>query len=155
MLDLYLKTYPGTRKVNVLDMYATDDPTHGKRHLSFFHGYYEEQMYHPLLVFDGHDGFPLAAMLRPGNTCAAKGALAVLKRLIKKLKKASPGVLIIFRLPRGVIFRLPVRWAKPAISCRCKSRPAKAVAGRLGASLAGVMVTWGPKRRQRSSGVWD
>jgi len=48
-----------------------------------------------------------------------------------------------------------VRWAKPAISCGCKSRPAKAVAGRLGASLAGVMVTWGPKRRQRSCGVWD
>jgi hypothetical protein len=39
-------------------------------------------MYHPLLVFDGQDGFPLAAVLRPGNSHASKGALAVLKRLM-------------------------------------------------------------------------
>ena len=101
LLELYLKTHPGPRKVIVLDMDATDDPTHGKQQLSFFHGYYEEHMYHPLLVFDGRDGFPLAAVLRPGNTHASKGALAVLKRLIKKLKKAYPEALILFRADAG------------------------------------------------------
>ena len=101
LVDLYLKTHPGPRKVIVLDMDATDDPTHGKQQLSFFHGYYEEHMYHPLLVFDGRDGFPLAAVLRPGNAHASKGALAVLKRLVKKLKQAYPGVLILFRADAG------------------------------------------------------
>jgi hypothetical protein len=105
LLDLYLKTHPGPRKVIVLDMDATDDPTHGKQQLSFFHGYYEEHMYHPLLVFDGRDGFPLAAVLRPGNTHASHGALAVLKRLIKKLKKAYPEALILFRADAG--FAMP------------------------------------------------
>jgi hypothetical protein len=100
-LDLYLKTHPGPRKVIILDMDATDDPTHGQQQLSFFHGYYEEHMYPPLLVFDGRTGFPLAAVLRPGNTHASKGALAVLKRLIKKLKKAYPGALILFRADAG------------------------------------------------------
>jgi hypothetical protein len=95
-LDLYLKTHPGLRKVIVLDMDATDDPTHGQQQLSFFHGYYEEHMYQPLLVFDGRTGFPLAALLRPGNTHASHGALAVLKRLIKKLKKAYPWAMILF-----------------------------------------------------------
>ena len=71
LLEVYLQTHPGPRKLIVLDMDATDDPTHGKQQLSFFHGYYEEHMYHPLLVFDGRDGFPLAAVLRPGNTHAA------------------------------------------------------------------------------------
>jgi hypothetical protein len=52
-------------------------------------------------------------------------------------------------LDKGVIFRLAVRSAKPAIFCGCKFCPAKAVAGRLGAILVGVMVTWSPKRRQR------
>jgi hypothetical protein len=104
-LDLYLKTHPGPRKVIVLDMDATDDPTHGQQQLSFFHGYYEEHMYHPLLIFDGRDGFPLAAVLRPGNTHASKGALAVLKRLIKKLKKAYPETLILFRADAG--FAIP------------------------------------------------
>src|SRR3974390_2764465 len=101
LLKLYLKTHPGPRKVIVLDMDATDDPTHGKQQLSFFHGYYEEHMYHPLLVFDGRTGFPLAAVLRPGNTHASHGALAVLKRLIKKLKKAYPKALILFRADAG------------------------------------------------------
>ncbi|MGA9756155.1 MAG: IS1380 family transposase [Desulfobaccales bacterium] len=100
-LDLYLKTHPGPRKVIVLDMDATDDPTHGQQQLSFFHGYYEEHMYHPLLVFDGRTGFPLAAVLRSGNTHASNGALAVLKRLIKKLKKAYPEALILFRADAG------------------------------------------------------
>jgi hypothetical protein len=101
LLDLYLKTHPGPRKTIILDMDATDDPTHGKQQLSFFHGYYEEHMYHPLLVFDGQDGFPLAAVLRPGNTHASKGALAVLKRLIKKLRRAYPKALILVRADAG------------------------------------------------------
>jgi hypothetical protein len=105
LLDLYLKTHPGPRKVIVLDMDATDDPTHGKQQLSFFHGYYEEHMYHPLLVFDGRDGFPLAAVLRPGNTHSSNGALAVLKRVIKKLRQAYPGALILFRADAG--FAIP------------------------------------------------
>ena len=101
LLDLYLKTHPGPRKVIILDMDATDDPTHGKQQLSFFHGYYEEHMYHPLLVFDGRDGFPLAAVLRPGNTHSSRGALAVLKRLIQKLRQAYPKSLILFRADAG------------------------------------------------------
>ena len=58
-------------------------------------------MYHPLLVFDGQDGFPLAAVLRPGNTHASKGALAVLRRLIKKLRQSYPKALILFRANAG------------------------------------------------------
>jgi hypothetical protein len=39
--------------------------------LGFFHGYYDQHMYHPLLIFDGIDGFPMAAVLRAGNTHAS------------------------------------------------------------------------------------
>jgi hypothetical protein len=62
-------------------------------------------MYHPLLVFDGRDGFPLAVVLRPGNTHTSKGALAVLKRLIKKLRQAYPKALILVRADAG--FSIP------------------------------------------------
>lgn len=109
LLELYLKTHPGPRKVIVIDMDATDDPTHGKQQLSLFHGYYEEHMYHPLLVFDGRTGFPLAAVLRPGNTHGSHGALAVLKRLIKKLRQAYPGALILFRADAG--FAVPALYS--------------------------------------------
>jgi hypothetical protein len=87
--------------VIVIDIDATDDPTHGQQQLSFFHGYYEEHMYHPLFVFDGISGFPLACMLRPGNTHAAHRSKAVLKRLIKRLKKTYPQAEIVLRADAG------------------------------------------------------
>ena len=44
-----------------MDMDVTDDPAHGQQEFTFFHGYYGQYMYHPLFVFDGASGFPLAA----------------------------------------------------------------------------------------------
>ena len=86
-------------------MDSTDDPTHGNQQLSFFHGYYDQHMHHPLLIFDGLDGFPLAAILRPGNAHASKAAVSILKRLIKKLKKAYPRAGILLRADAG--FAIP------------------------------------------------
>jgi len=101
LFDLYLKTHPRHRPLIVLDIDSTDDPTHGAQQLSFFHGFYDQHMYHPLLVFDGLTGFPMAAMLRPGNVHAAHRAESVLKRLIKRLKKAYPGTPILARADAG------------------------------------------------------
>jgi hypothetical protein len=105
LLELYLKTHPGPRKVIVIDLDGTDDPTHGQQQLSFYHGYYEEHMYHPLFVFDGQDGFPLAAVLRPGNTHDSHGAVTILKRLLPRLRAAYPKALILVRADAG--FAIP------------------------------------------------
>ena len=105
LVELYLRTHPGSPAWIVLDMDSTDDPTHGCQQLSFFHGYYDQHMYHPLLVFDGLDGFPLAAVLRPGNVHASKAAVSILKRLIGKLQKAYPRSSILFRADAG--FAIP------------------------------------------------
>jgi Transposase DDE domain group 1 len=105
LLELYLATHPCPRKVLVIDLDGTDDPTHGHQQLSFFHGYYEEHMYHPLFVFDGQDGFPLAAVLRAGNTHDSHGAVTVLKRLLPRLQAAYPEALILVRADAG--FAIP------------------------------------------------
>lgn len=105
LFSLYLQAHPGLRDVIVIDIDATDDPTHGHQQLSFFHGYYDEHMYHPLLVFDGLTGFPMACVLRAGNTHASHGSAAVLKRIIKRLKRAYPGAQIVLRADAG--FAIP------------------------------------------------
>jgi hypothetical protein len=101
LFALYVKAHPAPREVIVLDIDSTDDPTHGHQQLSFFHGYYEEHMYHPLFIFDGLSGFPLACILRPGNTHASHRAKAVLKRLLRRLRKTYPEAEIMLRADAG------------------------------------------------------
>ena len=72
--------------------------------------------------------------------------------------RQAPPVLV--RLKAGnasflIQHRPGVRHAKLMVACGCKSHPVKAVAGRLGSSLAGVAATRGLKCRQRPCGVWD
>jgi hypothetical protein len=101
LLDLYVKTHPGPRRVIVIDLDATDDPTHGHQQLSLFHGYYEQHMYHPLLALDGESGFPLGVVLRPGNVHASKGVIRLLKRILRTLKKAYPKATMVVRADAG------------------------------------------------------
>jgi Transposase DDE domain group 1 len=101
LMDAYVAAHPAPRKLIVVDIDSTDDPTHGMQQLSFFHGYYDQYMLHPLLVFDGLTGFPMAAVLRAGNAHASKGAAAVLKRIIRRLKRAYPKATILVRADAG------------------------------------------------------
>jgi len=75
--EQYVRSFTQAPEVLVLDIDSTDDPTHGQQQLSFFHGYYDQHMYHPLLIFDGERGHLVSAVLRPGNAHAARGAMGV------------------------------------------------------------------------------
>lgn len=71
----------------VLDIDSTDLVTYGEQQLALFNGHYDNYVYHPLLVFDQH-GWPVAAVLRPGNTRSA-GVVAVLARIHRRLREAG------------------------------------------------------------------
>ena len=95
--DDYVKSFESPPEVIILDIDTTDDPTHGRQQLSFFHAYYDEHMYHPLMIFDGQSGQLVTALLRPGNTHSARGSMGVLRRVIGKLKQSFPEVQIVVR----------------------------------------------------------
>lgn len=95
--EQYVTSFTHPPEVIVLDIDSTDDPTHGQQQLSCFHGYYDQHMYHPLLIFDGESGQLVSAVLRPGNAHAARGAMGVLRRLIRRLKQRFPTVQIVVR----------------------------------------------------------
>lgn len=101
LLDAYLAAHPKHRDLVVIDIDSTDDPTHGHQQLAMFHGYFDQHMYHPLLVFDGVTGHPMAAVLRPGNSHAARGAEAVLNRVLSRLRRAYPKATILVRADAG------------------------------------------------------
>lgn len=85
----------------VLDIDTTDDPTHGTQQLTFFHGFYDQYMFHPLLVFDGLSGQLVSVLLRPGNAHAAKSARSVLCRIIRRIKARLPRAQIVVRGDSG------------------------------------------------------
>ena len=71
---------------------STDDPVHGEQEGSFYHGYYEQHIYHPLLVFDGESGHLICALLRAANTHASNSSVALLERIVGRLRRRWPGV---------------------------------------------------------------
>ena len=105
LVAAYLSTYTRRPKKIILDVDTTDDPTYGGQQLSFFNGFYGTYMYHPMIVSDGQKGTLIAAVLRPGNAGNSNGALAVLKRIIQKIRERWRGIRIIIRADAG--FAIP------------------------------------------------
>ncbi len=97
LVDTFVRTRLKPPAYVILDIDPTDDPAHGRQALTGYHGYYQQHQYFPLLVFDGHSRFPLAAWLRPGTAAGACGAVDVLAALVAALRRAWPDVLIVVR----------------------------------------------------------
>lgn len=95
----------GRARLITLDLDPTDDPTHGAQQLSLFNGHYDCWCYLPVLAFATFDGeresYLLAAVLRPGNAPAKLGAVAILKRLLSRLRVAFPKARFRVRLDGG------------------------------------------------------
>ncbi len=93
----------------LLDLDGTADPTHGRQEGTAYHGYFGQHMYHPLVVFDGDTDQLVTAVLRPGNAHAGRGAVAVLKRVVRALRARWPDVAVEIRADSG--FALPALYA--------------------------------------------
>jgi hypothetical protein len=87
----------------VIDIDATDDETHGHQQLSFFHGFYDQHMFHPILIY-ANDRL-VFALLRPGNVHAGRGATSIVRKLIGQIRAFSQAAIELradagFALPR-------------------------------------------------------
>ena len=109
----------GRARTITIDLDPTDDPTHGAQQLSFFNGHYDSWCYLPLLAFvtfnDEAEQYLCAAILRPGNAPATRGARGTLIRLIDLLRQAFPKARFLVRLDGG--------FATPAILDRLDAEP--------------------------------
>jgi Transposase DDE domain group 1 len=102
LVDLFVRTRPQPPAEIILDVDATDDPTHGAQTLSGYHGYFRQHQYLPLHVYEGHSGFPLAVWLRPGAIHASLGAVDILGAIVAQLRAAWPAVRIVVRADNGL-----------------------------------------------------
>jgi len=104
-VDLFVRQYASARAQTILlDLDATDDETHGQQQFAEFHGFYDEHCYLPLIVTAQVDGGPhelLVTLLRSGKSHASRSAVAVLKRLVRRLREVWPKAHFVLRGDNG------------------------------------------------------
>lgn len=98
-VEQFIASYDAPPDELVLDFDATDDPVHGAQERRFFHGFYDQYCFLPLYVFCGDR--LLVSYLRPSNIDAALHSRAILKLLVRRLRRAWPAVRIIVRADSG------------------------------------------------------
>src|SRR3989442_3660806 len=88
-----------------VDLDPTDDPTHGQQEFTFFNGHYDTWCYLPVVATvtfnDEAEQFAVAAVLRPGNAPAHRGARGLWRRLLRQLRAAFPDAVLRIRLDGG------------------------------------------------------
>ncbi len=85
----------------IIDLDPTCDPTHGRQQLTLFNGYYDTWCYLPVVVTVSFDDelrkYPLAALLRPGNSSAMVGVPGLLRRVLRAVREFFPYTKLVFR----------------------------------------------------------
>jgi len=105
VIERHRKRLHGRARRITIDLDPTDDPTHGQQQFTFFNRYYGCHCYLPVVCFltfnKEAEQYLVASVLRPGNVSGACGAIGILRRLLRRLDVAFPGVVFRVRLDGG------------------------------------------------------
>ena len=81
----------------VIDLDHTPTITHGSQQMNLFNAKYQDYCYLPLLIFEGLSGKLITAILRPGKTPTGRENAAIIKRVIKLIRKRWPKTHLLVR----------------------------------------------------------
>lgn len=98
-----------TREV-IVDFDATDARLHGAQEGRFFHGYYGDYCYLPLLAYIG--GVPVWAELRTADGDAARGTVEALAHMVAEIRRRCPHARIIVRGDSGFCREELMAWCE-------------------------------------------
>jgi hypothetical protein len=96
LVDQFLASYSHPPKVIVLDVDDTEDRAHGQQEQVRYDAYYGGYCFLPLHLYEGLSGRLITAIFKAKRFTGAQ-MLAVLKRLVKRLRHAWPHTLVIVR----------------------------------------------------------
>lgn len=97
-VDDYIRSFAGKLpEMVVLDMDPTAVTVYGQQQLALFNGFEDEYCLMPFHVYDGVTGRLITTVIRPGKTPTDREILAILKRLVRRLRAVWPQVNILFR----------------------------------------------------------
>jgi hypothetical protein len=110
LLLMGVRCLPKKSREVVIDLDATDDPLHGQQEGRFYHGFYGNYCYLPLLAFVG--AVPLWAQLRTSDGGAARGAVEALAKIVAAVRQRSPHARIILRADSGFCNEEIMAWCE-------------------------------------------
>lgn len=95
--DLFIQSFDAPPESVIIDLDPTVDLCHGMQEMSLFNTWVGERCLMPLHVYDGITGRLITTVLRPGKTPLAGEIIAVLKRIVRRLRAVWPDVVLILR----------------------------------------------------------
>jgi hypothetical protein len=149
LVDQFIASFSEPPTHLTIDLDAVDDPAHGHQQLTFWHNYYDQNQYLPLLITCADNDLIVSASLRHGSAHAALGADDDLEYVVTRLRAAWPDVVIYVRadaafgIPRmfELCERLPVFYTFGLTANSVLQRRTKAL-------LAQAVATWEQERKQ-------
>lgn len=97
LVDQFIASFDQPPRQLTLDVDAFDDPTHGHQQLTFFHGFYGQHQYLPIVFTCAENDAVVLIGLRHGTCAAALGADDDVSYLTGRLRAAWPDVQIHLR----------------------------------------------------------
>lgn len=121
LVDSFISSYRTSPVAILLDIDDTADTTHGHQQLALFNGYYDEFCYQPIHIYEGRSGKLITTILRPGKRPSGKEIVAILKRIVRKIRTAWPDV--------GILLRADSHYAGPELFDLCRAQDLKFLLG--------------------------
>jgi len=117
LLHQFIASYTSAPKVSVLDVDDTEDPVHGGQEHARYDSYYGGYCFMPLHVYEGRSGRLITTILKAKRFTGAQ-RLAVLKRLVKRLRQVWPHTLLIVRGDSHFAYPAVMQWieVQPSMS---------------------------------------
>jgi Transposase DDE domain group 1 len=97
LFDTFAASYDQAPKSLLLDIDDTADEVHGAQQQSLFNGYYDNYCYLPLHIYEGQSGKLITTILRPGRRPTGEEIVAILKRVVRAIRREWPEVMILLR----------------------------------------------------------
>jgi len=101
LCDEFLEAFVTPPARITLDVDAFDDPAHGQQQLIFFHGFYEQYQYLPIVFTCAETDMVALVGLRHGTCPAWLGADDDLRYLVRRIRERFPDVEIVVRGDSG------------------------------------------------------
>ena len=97
MVDLFCASWARPPLSITLDIDDTLDRVHGNQQLSLFNAHYDERCFLPIHIYEAGSGKPVAVILRPGKTPGGVEVRAIVKHVVKRIRRRWPKVRILVR----------------------------------------------------------